>query len=80
MGYVHKRKGSDHAGLMQMIEALFGLVSCLLMLVESMRRGGFFTSRKRRLKGVDDIETMRKRLGGFSIQRKEHFYTVQFLF
>ena len=45
MGYIKKKEGSDHAGLIRMVEALSGLVSCLPMLVESMRGGGFFTGR-----------------------------------
>ncbi|KAL6316170.1 hypothetical protein AAG906_016000 [Vitis piasezkii] len=46
MWAMFRKEGSDHAGLMWMIEALSRLVSGLPMWVESMRRGGFFTSGK----------------------------------
>ena len=38
MWAMFRKEGSDHAGLTRMIEALFGLVSSLSMLVESMER------------------------------------------
>ena len=56
MGYVKKKEGSDHARQTQMIETFSGLVSCLPMLMESMRGRGFFTSRKEILKERDDIQ------------------------
>ena len=56
MSYIQRRESSDHAGMMWVIEALYGLVSCLPMLVESMSRKkaekGSFLSIEREIGGT----------------------------